>query len=342
MVQTTEYTNHEFQSYLKHMGISHQTSCVGTPQQNGISERKNRHLLEVTRALLFSGNLPKNYWADAVLTGCYLINRLPSRVLDFKSPLEVLYNRKIDISHLKIVGCVCYVHSQDGGKLEPRLRKCVFLGYSSKKKGYICLDPNTKKIYISRDVEFDENHKYFSDEVKHQGEHLELNQFVTEPVPVPVQPDAENRNKSDENAVLEGEHDNFEIVQTRRSTRTMRPPTRLRDFITYYTTQHPIQQQLRYDKISDKFWNCLTVIEDKTEPVNFEEAIKSDVWKKATNEELMALERNHTWELVELPNGKKPVGCRWIYKIKFNSDGSIERQSKTSCKRVYTDIRGGL
>jgi Integrase core domain/GAG-pre-integrase domain len=144
----TEYTNHEFQSYLKHMGISHQTSCVGTPQQNGIAERKNRHLLEVTRALLFSGNLPKNYWADAVLTGCYLINRLPSRVLDFKSPLEVLYNRKIDISHLRIVGCVCYVHSQDGGKLEPRSRKCVFLGYSSRKKGYICLDPNTKKIYI--------------------------------------------------------------------------------------------------------------------------------------------------------------------------------------------------
>jgi transposase InsO family protein len=102
----TEYTNHDFQDFLRKMGISHQTSCVGTPQQNGIAERKNRHLLDDTQALFFSGNLLKNYWVDAVLTGCYLINRQPSRVLKFKSPLEVLYNRKIGLSHLRIFGCL--------------------------------------------------------------------------------------------------------------------------------------------------------------------------------------------------------------------------------------------
>jgi transposase InsO family protein len=55
----TEYTNHEFQTFLRAKGITHQTSYVGIPQQNGVSERKNRHLLEVTHALLFSTNLPK-------------------------------------------------------------------------------------------------------------------------------------------------------------------------------------------------------------------------------------------------------------------------------------------
>jgi Reverse transcriptase (RNA-dependent DNA polymerase) len=74
--------------------------------------------------------------------------------------------------------------------------------------------------------------------------------------------------------------------------------------------------------------------------VNFEKAIKSDVWKKAMNEELMALERNHTWELVELPNGKKPVGCRWIYKIKFNSDGSIERHKAKLVAKGFTQTYG--
>jgi Reverse transcriptase (RNA-dependent DNA polymerase) len=87
----------------------------------------------------------------------------------------------------------------------------------------------------------------------------------------------------------------------------------------------------------------LTIIEDIIEPVNFEETGKSDVWKKAMNEELMALVKNHTWELVELPNGKKSVGCRWIYKNKFNGDRSIERhKARLVTKKIYTNLRDRL
>jgi IS30 family transposase len=140
----TEYTNHEFQTFLCAKGITHQTSCIGTPQQNGVSERKNRHLLEVTCALLFSANLPKGFWFDAILTACYLINRLPSRVIEFRSPFEILYNRKFNLSHIRIFGCTCYVHSQNAGKLDPRARKCIYVGYSPTKKGYRCYDPSLK------------------------------------------------------------------------------------------------------------------------------------------------------------------------------------------------------
>jgi Integrase core domain/gag-polypeptide of LTR copia-type len=130
----TEYTNNEFQVFLQSKGISHQTSCVGTPQQNGVAERKNRHLLEITRALLFSANMSKEYWAVAVRTACYLINRLPSRILGFKIPLEILYNRKIGISHIRVFGCICYVHSQEGNKLDPRAHKCILLDTHLQKK----------------------------------------------------------------------------------------------------------------------------------------------------------------------------------------------------------------
>ncbi|KAL5804087.1 hypothetical protein ACOSQ3_030887 [Xanthoceras sorbifolium] len=68
-------------------GIYHQSTCVDTPQQNGIAERKNRHLLEVARALMFSMNVPKYLWGEALLTAAYLINRMPTRVLKYQTPL---------------------------------------------------------------------------------------------------------------------------------------------------------------------------------------------------------------------------------------------------------------
>ena len=85
-----EYYNCIRGTYLKNNGIIHQRTCVGTPQQNGLIERKNRHLLEVALAMTFTNNVPKLFWGEAILTGSYLINRLPSRVLQFQTPLQIL------------------------------------------------------------------------------------------------------------------------------------------------------------------------------------------------------------------------------------------------------------
>ena len=81
-----EYLSHKFTTYLQSHGISHQSSCPYTPQQNGIAERKNRHLLDTARCLLLHMNVPNMFWSDAVLTSCYLINRMPLSTLDRKSP----------------------------------------------------------------------------------------------------------------------------------------------------------------------------------------------------------------------------------------------------------------
>ena len=108
----SEYMSHNMSHYLSTHGILHQTSCVGTPQQNGVAERKNRDLLEKTRALMFHSNVPKKFWSQGVLTAAYLINRLPSKVLNFKSPYEILKGRQIDLSHLRVFGCTCCVHIQ--------------------------------------------------------------------------------------------------------------------------------------------------------------------------------------------------------------------------------------
>jgi hypothetical protein len=78
--------NNEFRSYLSGQGIIHQTTCPETPPQNGVAERKNCHLLEVARSLMFQMNVPKYLWSEAVMTATYLINQMPSRILNMKSP----------------------------------------------------------------------------------------------------------------------------------------------------------------------------------------------------------------------------------------------------------------
>ena len=81
-----EYYNSILGEYFRTHGIINQSSCVNTPQQNGIAERKNRHLLEVARSIMFTTHIPKQFWGEAVLTATYLINRMPSRVLNFQTP----------------------------------------------------------------------------------------------------------------------------------------------------------------------------------------------------------------------------------------------------------------
>jgi hypothetical protein len=88
----TEYFNKNLKEFLQHKGIQQQSTCPSTPQQNGTAERKNRHLLEVARAIMFESNVPKFLWGDAVLTASYLINRMPTRVLNYLTPLNVFKN----------------------------------------------------------------------------------------------------------------------------------------------------------------------------------------------------------------------------------------------------------
>jgi len=89
-----EYVNNDFWGiYTSNDEIIHQTTCPGTPPQNGVAERKNRHLLEVARSLMFQMNVSKYLWSEAVMTAVYLINRMPSRILGMKSPAELMLGR---------------------------------------------------------------------------------------------------------------------------------------------------------------------------------------------------------------------------------------------------------
>ena len=131
----SEFINKRFESFFSTNGIINQTTCVYTPQQNGVAERKHRHLLNVARSLLFQSGVPLKHWGDAVLTAAYLINRAPSSVLKGKTPYEMIYNKEPFLNHLRVFGCLCFATKMNvTDKFETKAEKCVFVGYSNVKK----------------------------------------------------------------------------------------------------------------------------------------------------------------------------------------------------------------
>lgn len=175
-----EYFKTDLTKFLNSKGILHQTTCPYSPQQNGVAERKNRHLLEVTRSLLIDGNIPSYLWGEAVNSAVYLINRTPSSVHNFRRPLDVLSDHHVlpPIVHLppRVFGCVMYVHlhPHQRSKLDKRAIKCVFVGYGSTQKGYRAYHPTSKRFFISMDVTFHEDNFFYVDSTLQGGNESEV------------------------------------------------------------------------------------------------------------------------------------------------------------------------
>ncbi|XP_019229940.1 PREDICTED: uncharacterized protein LOC109210914 [Nicotiana attenuata] len=127
----TEFFNSQCNELFTSHGIVHQSSCPYTPQQNGVLEGKHRHILEVARSLKIKSSVPVTFWGESVKTATYLINRLPTAVLDGKTPYELLYGEVPKLDHLRVFGCLSYASNLPGGdKLDARTRRAVLPGYS--------------------------------------------------------------------------------------------------------------------------------------------------------------------------------------------------------------------
>ena len=164
-----DYVNSTLNTFFQTHGIIHETPCPYTPQQNGLAERKFRHVLETARTLMFHMHVPKYLWGEAALTAIHLLNCLPSRVLDQSLPIDCLQRF---LSHVPlrnnlvpcVFGCVCFAPNPPlhRDKLDPRALRCIFVGYSSTQKGYWCYHPPSRRFFITKDATFDESIPYYS------------------------------------------------------------------------------------------------------------------------------------------------------------------------------------
>ena len=118
---------------------------------------------------MFSTKIPNYLWGDSVLHATYLINRIPSKVLKFQTPIDILQNefpksRVFNSMPLKISGCTVFIRNPDrtASKLDPKGKKCIFVGIAPTKRGYKCFDPISRKMFVTMDTNFFESKPYFA------------------------------------------------------------------------------------------------------------------------------------------------------------------------------------
>ncbi|GKA50949.1 retrovirus-related pol polyprotein from transposon TNT 1-94 [Tanacetum coccineum] len=148
----------QFGEFCNANGITHNFSAPRTPQSNGVVERKNRTLQEMSRTMLNEQSLPQKFWCNAVDTSTYILNRILIRAILGKTPYELLRGRKPTLDYFRVFGSKCFIlNTKDYlTKFDPKSYEGVFLGYSQNSKAYIILNKHTRKVEESLNVTFDE------------------------------------------------------------------------------------------------------------------------------------------------------------------------------------------
>ncbi|GJU19839.1 ribonuclease H-like domain-containing protein [Tanacetum coccineum] len=159
-----EFNNASFLNLLQTNGIKIRFSCPYTSQQNGKAERMIRTINNIIRTLLFQAHLPSSFWVEALNMAVHILSLLPTTILSYRAPFEVLYGFFPTYTHLRVFGCLGYpnLSATSKHKLAPRSTACVYLGPSSDHRGSRCLDLITQRVIISCHVTFDEDHLPYS------------------------------------------------------------------------------------------------------------------------------------------------------------------------------------
>lgn len=344
-----EFSDSACTAFYASRGIIHQKSCVNRPQQNARVERKHKHILEVARALKFQSGLPVSYWGDFVMTAVFIINRLPTPLLKNKSPFEVLYDKPVDYDELRTFGCLVMApnHTHNVDKLIARAVPCVFIGYPPGQKGYKLIDLSNMQTFVSRDTLFYESIFPLNESsVKSYAQPVpcDVPQIIQNPVAVTSEDDIVIDNNDDSQTPLRSSNDTLPsspivAVPRRKSTRATKPPVWLESYVHTLHQPNANVLQVTDQAVLPQFHCFLASLTKAQDPVSFKQAVQQKHWVDAMNVELNALEENNTWEITTLPPQKKAIACKWVYKTKFNPDGSVERFKARlvilGCRQTY-------
>ncbi|RVW73385.1 Retrovirus-related Pol polyprotein from transposon TNT 1-94 [Vitis vinifera] len=300
-----------FAKYLEECGIVPQYTMPGSPSMNGVAERRNRTPKDMVRSMISHSTLPEKLWGEALKTAAYILNRAEAR------PYK---------PHEK--------------KLDSKTVSSYFIGYAERSRGFKFYDPAIRSIFETgtatffEDVEFGGRNQarniVFEEE---EGSTIAIdNVQVSLPIidqevnldPQPtyniVQPLIANEDITSEEQTQQPQ----ENMPLRRSTRERR--NAISDDYIVYLQEREVESGMMED-----------------DPINFQQAVKSSnshKWIEAMNEEYKSMQDNKVWELVPLPVGTKPIGCKWIFKTKRDSNGNVERYKARLVAKGFTQKEG--
>lgn len=236
-----EFNSTDFKTFFEENGISRHLTTPYTPQQNGVVERRNRTLMEMTRSILNGLKIPNILWGEAVQHSTYIINRVATKGLDNQTPYESLMRKKPNVEHMRIFGCVAYtkINGPYLKKLEERSRCVINLGTEPGSKAYRLYDPVTRQVVVSRDVVFDEKKTWdwssFTEETN--GEPVSFTLPNDEPVEreddhEPEQYNNQDHiNQEDEEEANENQNETEPQQMVNRYGRTISKPRYLDDYV---------------------------------------------------------------------------------------------------------------
>ncbi len=351
-----EYVNDDFGDYLREEGIAIDTTAPRSSTQNGIAERLNRTLMDHAMAAVIAAGLPKFLWPDAVEHITYLKNRSPTRALEGITPVEAWTGKKPDVADLQEWGAKCWVLTPRTmrTKLDPKSRSMHFVGMAAGSKAWKYYDPKSRRVGKSRNL-------IFAITKRTSGSVPELTEgeydFVDLPAPALLEGESsiEGEQPSGGDRALDRPQappapiiPDADVPEAapRRALRTV---PRI-DYKAYGDTGARITKETPTvsDEDAHEEAHCMCLLtlhgtETVHEPRTLSEAQAAPEWpewKRAMDDEIAQLRKLGTYAPADLPAGRKPIGCRWVYRLKRDSDGRIVRYKARLVAQGFSQAPG--
>lgn len=340
-----EFTGEPFARACADLGVAQQFAPAHTQQLNGVAERALQTLIQRASCMLHHAGVGEHLWAEALSTACYLYNRSPHTFLDGMTPFQAFTGSAPSLDHLRVFGCLCFVHvpKPQRGKLDARATPAIFVGYAINKPDscYRVYIPSTRKVIESIHVSFHEGTMYM--------EHASGGKPVTT-APALLQEGADSDQPAEDSPALGGASSAGTATGAGRAGTITgdgaggagatdsagRAGTTNTNTNTTTDPRGPLTLLLPAPQ--PRAFMAVTA-----DPSSYKEALacpEADQWRQAMAQEMTALIKMGTWDVVELPPGRKAIGTKWVFKAKTNSSGVVVRYKARLVVQGFSQIEG--
>lgn len=299
-----EFIDQRVKTLFNSNNITHELTVPYNPQQNGFIERENRTVCELARSMIHHRSLPRHLWSEAMATAAYLLNIIPKKNANGVTPYELWHSKKPSYEHLHEFGSNCYglIPPETRQKWDPKCRRYLFVGYTATKEIVRVYEPISEKVLMLRDVKFN---------------------LVPEDCTDKNETWAMQRNRLRRFLDTVNDEDRLQQVTCQNNdSQTSVLNSNNNDCNNEITIETASNNTDNTNNTVSEVSLALASIIYKDDPQTYEEAINSrnsKEWTKAMQEELNSLIKNNTYDVVNLPKGKKPISCRWFSELRKTS-----------------------